>query len=254
LAAQQETAMELGEFIEQSREATTPGELFDLLVRAAADLGFERLAYGALTSHEAADFPGRRGPAVILNYPSDWQEHYFERGYHLIDPVVTQTPALERPYLWSDMVRKLDRDAPERLIFAEAREAGLKSGISVPLHGPWGRVGVLSFASQFDDADPSPMVNHLNVLASQFHIAFGELNDSLRAATPTRLSTREADCLRWTAEGKSAWDVGMILGISENTANFHVKNAMKKLNTSSRTVAVLKAIRLNLLDLPYPWR
>jgi LuxR family quorum-sensing system transcriptional regulator CciR len=98
------------------------------------------------------------------------------------------------------------------------------------------------------------MVNHLNVLASQFHIAFEELNHSLRAAMPTRLSTREADCLRWTAEGKSAWDVGMILGISENTANFHVKNAMKKLNTSSRTVAVLKAIRLNLLDLPYPWR
>ena len=27
--------MELGAFIEQSREATTPGELFDLLVRAA---------------------------------------------------------------------------------------------------------------------------------------------------------------------------------------------------------------------------
>jgi LuxR family quorum-sensing system transcriptional regulator CciR len=246
--------MDLGDFIEQSREATTPGELFDLLVRAATDLGFERLAYGALTSHEASDFPGRRGPAVILNYPGDWQEHYFERGYHLIDPVVIRTPALERPYLWSDMVRKLDRDARERLIFDEAREAGLRSGISVPLHGPWGRVGVLSFASQFDDADPSPKVNHLNVLASQFHIAFGELNDSLRAATAIKLSTREADCLRWTAEGKSAWDVGMILGISENTANFHVKNAMKKLNTSSRTVAVLKAIRLNLLDLPYPWR
>jgi DNA-binding CsgD family transcriptional regulator len=246
--------MDLGEFIEQSREATTAGELFDLLVRAAADLGFERLAYGALTSHETVDVPGRRGPALLLNYPRDWQEHYFKCGYHLIDPVVTQTPALDRPYLWSDMVRKLDHGAPERRIFDEARDAGLKSGLSVPLHGPWGRVGVLSFASQFDDAEPSPKINHLNLLASQFHVAFEELNDSLRARRTVQLSAREADCLRWTAEGKSAWDVGMILGISENTANFHVKNAMKKLNTSSRTVAVLKAIRLNLLDPPYRWR
>ncbi len=42
----------------------------------------------------------------------------------------------------------------------------------------------------------------------------------------------------------------MILKISENTVNFHVKNAMRKLATTSRTVAVVKAIRLNLIELP----
>jgi LuxR family quorum-sensing system transcriptional regulator CciR len=42
----------------------------------------------------------------------------------------------------------------------------------------------------------------------------------------------------------------MILNISENTVNFHVKNAMRKLDTTSRTVAVVKSIRLNLIQLP----
>jgi LuxR family quorum-sensing system transcriptional regulator CciR len=65
-----------------------------------------------------------------------------------------------------------------------------------------------------------------------------------------RLSGREADCLRWTAEGKSSWDIGMILNISENTVNFHIKNAMRKFGTTSRTVAVVSAIRLNLIELP----
>jgi DNA-binding CsgD family transcriptional regulator len=67
---------------------------------------------------------------------------------------------------------------------------------------------------------------------------------------PVQLSRREKDCLTWTAQGKSSGDIGMILNISENTVNFHVKNAMRKLETTSRTVAVVKSIRLNLIELP----
>lgn len=65
-----------------------------------------------------------------------------------------------------------------------------------------------------------------------------------------QLSCREKDCLLWTAQGKSSWDISKILKISENTVNFHIKNAMRKLATTSRTVAVVKAIRLNLIDIP----
>nr|WP_271519543.1 helix-turn-helix transcriptional regulator [Bradyrhizobium sp. CCBAU 53380] len=53
--------------------------------------------------------------------------------------------------------------------------------------------------------------------------------------------------MRWVAEGKSSWEIGMILGVSENTLNFHVKNAMRKLGATSRIQAVAIAIRLNVL-------
>jgi DNA-binding CsgD family transcriptional regulator len=130
---------------------------------------------------------------------------------------------------------------------AEGREAGLKHGIS----GPAGRVSVVSFASRFDDVDPLHRISHLNALAWQFHIAFADIapppkrNDTLIV-----LSARERDCLRWTAEGKSSWDIGMILMISENTVNFHLRNAMRKFGTTSQTVAVVKAVRLDLIELP----
>ncbi|MGF1612009.1 MAG: LuxR C-terminal-related transcriptional regulator [Kiloniellales bacterium] len=39
----------------------------------------------------------------------------------------------------------------------------------------------------------------------------------------------------------------MILGISEFTVNFHLKKAMRKLGTSSRVLAVVKAIRYGLI-------
>jgi LuxR family quorum-sensing system transcriptional regulator CciR len=62
------------------------------------------------------------------------------------------------------------------------------------------------------------------------------------------LSDREKECLGWAAAGKSSWDIAVILSISENTVNFHVKNAMKKLGAARRTLAVVKAINLGLID------
>ena len=44
-----------------------------------------------------------------------------------------------------------------------------------------------------------------------------------------KLTPRELDALRWTMEGKTAWELGTILGISERTAVLHVNNAMHKL-------------------------
>ncbi|MCA1385554.1 MULTISPECIES: helix-turn-helix transcriptional regulator [unclassified Bradyrhizobium] len=61
------------------------------------------------------------------------------------------------------------------------------------------------------------------------------------------LSQREISCLRWLARGKLSWEMGKIMNISENTVNFHIKNAMRKLGATSRIQAVTIAIRLNLL-------
>lgn len=63
----------------------------------------------------------------------------------------------------------------------------------------------------------------------------------------SELSEREKACLSWTALGKSSWEIGRILAISENTAVFHIKNAMKKLGTNTRTGAAVKAIQLGLI-------
>ncbi|WP_342760712.1 autoinducer binding domain-containing protein [Bradyrhizobium sp. CSA207] len=63
----------------------------------------------------------------------------------------------------------------EQRVLEEAREAGVRHGISVPLFGPAGRVSVVSFASRFDDADPQGHARRLNALAWHFHIAFAEI-------------------------------------------------------------------------------
>lgn len=67
-----------------------------------------------------------------------------------------------------------------------------------------------------------------------------------------RLTAREHDCLYWVAQGKTSWEIGCILGISERTVNFHIANLCGKLGVRTRQAAITAAIRLNLLARPYP--
>ena len=62
------------------------------------------------------------------------------------------------------------------------------------------------------------------------------------------LTPRELEALRWTMEGKTAWEVGTIMSISERTAVLHLQNAMRKLGSVNKHHAVLKALRLGLLS------
>ena len=52
------------------------------------------------------------------------------------------------------------------------------------------------------------------------------------------LSPRELECLAWAARGKSAWDIGQILGITRRTAAFHLDNAKAKLGVRTICQAV----------------
>lgn len=65
-----------------------------------------------------------------------------------------------------------------------------------------------------------------------------------------QLTNRETECLTWCALGKSSWEIGKILGLSEDTINYHVKHAMRKLDASSRIEAVAKAVKMELIE---PW-
>ncbi|WP_337187179.1 helix-turn-helix domain-containing protein [Phenylobacterium sp.] len=66
-------------------------------------------------------------------------------------------------------------------------------------------------------------------------------------ADEIRLTDRERDALSWVAEGKSDWEISVILGLSETTVRFHVDNARRKLNAVNRTQAVARLAAARLL-------
>ena len=63
------------------------------------------------------------------------------------------------------------------------------------------------------------------------------------------LTRQEIECLRWCKEGKTNWEIGAILRISEKTVEFHLGNAMKKLGAGNRITAVVRGLKLGLIAL-----
>ncbi len=66
---------------------------------------------------------------------------------------------------------------------------------------------------------------------------------------PEPHTPRELEVLALLAEGLTNRAIGVRLGITENTAKFHVQAVLSKLGVSSRTEAVVQATRLGLLTL-----
>lgn len=61
------------------------------------------------------------------------------------------------------------------------------------------------------------------------------------------LSARELEALTWVARGKSSADAAVLMGVAERTVNFHVENAMRKLEVGSRVQAALLAARAGMI-------
>ncbi len=62
------------------------------------------------------------------------------------------------------------------------------------------------------------------------------------------VTPRELEILKWLENGKSTWDISVILSRSERVIKWHVKNLMKKLSTLNRTHTVAIGLRLGLLE------
>jgi len=59
---------------------------------------------------------------------------------------------------------------------------------------------------------------------------------------PWGLTPREAEVLTWIAQGKTNYEIGMILSACTGTICKHVEHILAKLNVENRTAAAIVAI------------
>ena len=65
---------------------------------------------------------------------------------------------------------------------------------------------------------------------------------------PDRLTERELDVLRLVVAGMRNKEIAAALGISENTAKFHLRNILDKLHAQNRAEVVARAMREGLVE------
>ncbi|TDN67158.1 LuxR family transcriptional regulator [Paraburkholderia sp. BL10I2N1] len=225
-------------FITAFSRAHDPASLIKSFEEAAHRLGFSHYVIAKFSRAELIQQPDESFEIISIHYPEQWVQHYQRNNYAVIDPVHRAALVRTVPYRWRDIA---NLSTLERRVLDEARDAGLSDGMSIPIHEPMGRVLLFSLSSDAFTADAESMYQRLYLLSTQFHLQFERLKAPLTAIAQIQLTQRERDCLTWTARGKSSWDIGRLMGISEHTVNYHLKRAMEKLHTHSRVEAAVRA-------------
>ena len=217
-------------------------ELFKEAALIAEAMGFEYCAYGIRMPVPIS----RPAFALFNNYSREWQQCYQQRGFLEIDPTVQHGLKSSLPIIWSPEV--FER-APE--LWEEARAHGLCFGWAQAARDAGGTVGMLTLARSADQLTENDIVANkykMAWLTQVVHVGMATLlTPKMVPESGVFLTCREREVLRWTAEGKTAYEVGQILAVSERTVNFHINNVVTKLGASNKIQAAVKAASLGLL-------
>ncbi|PMR70429.1 LuxR family transcriptional regulator [Halomonas heilongjiangensis] len=193
---------------------------------------------------------GANKPLDVTTYSSEWARYYFNKRYHRIDPAIIQGLSGILPFDWNSQpytARKLKE------FFSVAREFGVsRQGVSFPIRGAHGERAMFSVNSSLPSKDwecfKATHLGDLALFAYMFHLRILEVRGIAQVAPSVTLSEREKSVIMWAAEGKTAWETAKILGITENTANFYLRNAAVKLSATTKPQAVATAIRIGILN------
>ncbi|MFO1153593.1 MAG: LuxR C-terminal-related transcriptional regulator [Rhodospirillales bacterium] len=269
--------MQFSGFIEASGNATSTEEVFQLLGSTVLPFGCSRIAFFALTEEaQRALAPCAGEIAFILasNYPEEYLRTYVQLRHYEIDPVLCLAHESLIPMVYDDVISGITLTDEQGALVSNRLAAGIFSEIVCPIHGPKDQTFALCFTRDQRGEHDRCVISALQVISLHFFYSYvrayqtlaathppappapsppppaaGLADNSLMPLTDVRdLTQRERECLLWTARGKSASTISVILHLSENTINFYVKNAMRKLGTTNRVVAVVLAVRAGLIQ------
>ncbi|WP_187775636.1 LuxR family transcriptional regulator [Luteimonas suaedae] len=241
--------------VERVLSVNTLQELRSETAGFARRLGFDH--HGYAVKFQDGDGPGEAAYHAFHDYRNEWGRSYEA----LRDPQVAALDArvgLARCGLpaasWNR--RGQFAYAPPRPLFRRAHQQvraagdfGISAGVTIPcfLRGTDWAFMTFSTDGTQDLRELDPLVGPSVHFVSALQVAVDRL---LRRPAPhPKLSRREREVLRWSAIGKTSWEISLILGISERTVNFHVQGACRKLQAQGRRAACARAVALGLISL-----
>lgn len=237
------------ELIERLTKSTTVEEIHSVCSSLCNQFGFDRFQYGARipTSFVKPYY------IFISSYQNEWRDRYLAEGYMSIDPAVRYCAGHSTPFPWNRIQKLETDDMIVRRFMGEASEYGLNSGISIPVHSAQGEFAMFSMASSLNHARANSQIVDALPFSHSFAAYLHEtvrktFDNQVLPLSKVQLTERERECLLWTAEGKTSWEISKILGVSERTVVFHLQNVADKLKVVNRQQAVARAVSLGLIS------
>jgi len=233
------------EFVDAIQTANSADAFERVASRLTQSLGFQQFAYLHLTGDT---------PRLISSYPRSWTSRYFRLGYQQLDPVVLRARGQHALFNWGGDTSAPAGNREQRRFFDEATTYGIRSGITVPISGGFGRMAAFTLATGEREVHPERLTAEWKDLLQLVGVYFHAHVAARLEALPTiqhagiELTQRERQCLAWIAQGKTVADIAVLVQISPRTVVFHLQNARRKLGASSLAQCVAEALRRGLLS------
>lgn len=220
-------------------------QLLSELVVFSENLGFNQ-ACAFMTLRQASSSK----PIVkdVNNYSDAWKSSSYDLERWRKDPLNRHTQTSNLPIAWN---RALYENAGAGELWDHMSGYGFDSGIAISLRDHLGNIYRVGLSRDqpltTDPAELSRLVADAQLFGAFAQSAMMRIWNPKPEVDLPKLTAREVECLSWTLEGKTAWELGVILGITERTANFHLGNAIQKLDCDNKHSAVIKAMRMGLI-------
>lgn len=220
-------------------------EILAILRRVGDSFGYENFCIAGIPQ------PGEKlDPYLMLSgWPAEWLDRYTRRDYIHVDPVIAKLKTTTLPFEWREAPYDETRGSRAALMMNEARELGLVEGLSVPIYSANGFQAAVSFGARSLRVGPD-LKGALHLVAIYTHNRLREIlagTGNVAVAKATSLSPREIECLKWSAEGKTAWEISCILSLQRKTVEHYLASAAHKMNAANRVHAIAQAFRANIL-------
>jgi len=213
--------------------------LSSLIQELQGEIEFSYSALAYVHGDENSNIKSFEG--INVCFPAEFAEHYIIRNIPKQDPTVKHHMQSFGLSHWSDFaatgeMSELYGDFMIREAYLHGlRQKNTNSGSFFTISG-----------QNVPRSERTDSI--LEIIMPHLHEAITRVLGNSHAPLRT-LSDREMEVLKWIAEGKSTWDIAMILRLSERTVNFHASNIIKKLDASNRAHAVAVAYDRNILGL-----
>jgi LuxR family quorum sensing-dependent transcriptional regulator len=218
--------------IDSMKRAPAPETVLDIFDKTLADLGADYFGIHFLPRPEDR----LDDMSIVCKVPPDWRRLYDEGNFCQHDPSIRYSRHTVLPFDWASSPYNRETEPLAKEVMDRARDFNVHKGVVVPIPSPCGVVGgVWIGGPDFDDREifrPILQLLGLHVFHRLEHLS------GRRFERVAGLTEREREVMAWAAEGKTAWEIGCILGISHRTVETYFYHACKKLGASNRIQAV----------------
>jgi LuxR family transcriptional regulator, quorum-sensing system regulator BjaR1 len=223
---------------------TSVSEVSAKFADAMGKLGFSSLGINGLPPpKEGAD------PVILTeSTPDGFRDLYIEERFYAIDHICAHARTATKPFRY-DEAPYGRRHFNLHKRFLEALQSNrMGRGVIVPFGYMISMPACVWLAGENPELHNNAIVaiQSISLFAASKAQALFAARDVVRLEP---LTEREREILQWICEGKTASEIGDILGIAKRTVDAHAQSATRKLNAANRTQAVAIALCKRLISL-----